>query len=136
MTITPDTNIRLLKCPLQLDNKNQITFQDKVRDQYPYFLSLPYTEVSASYYQRANSSIFYPGHYDDMIHYNYCMYQNHNYTDKWYFAYITGMKYISDNCTQIFLAEDVFQTWYYDAWLRPSFVEREMLSVSDDVPRS
>lgn len=59
MTVTPNTNIRLLKCPLQLDNKNQIDFASW-QAQENYFFSLPYLEVTDSMYQRASSSIFYP----------------------------------------------------------------------------
>lgn len=59
MNVTPDTTIRLLKCPLELDNKNQITFAN-LNAQTTYFLSLPYLEIDGSMYQRANSSIYYP----------------------------------------------------------------------------
>lgn len=59
MNVTPDTTIRLLKCPLELDNKNQITFSNATA-QTNYFLSLPYLEVDGSMYQRKDSSIYYP----------------------------------------------------------------------------
>lgn len=59
MNVTPDTTIRLLKCPLELDNKNQITFSNETA-QKNYFLSLPYLEVDGSMYQIKNSSIYYP----------------------------------------------------------------------------
>ena len=113
MNITPDTNIRLLKCPLQLDNKNQITFSNAT-SQYNYFNSLPYLEVEASYYQRKDSSIYYPDIFDNLVEYNYCMYQNSNYSNKWYYAFITDMEYISDSCTRIEIETDVFQTWQHD----------------------
>lgn len=132
--IVPDTTIRILKSPLQLDNKNQITFNN-AQEQQAYFLTLPYLEIEKSYYQRDNSAIYYPDIYDNLIEYNYCMYQNSNYNNKWFFAFITGMKYISDNTTQIDIVEDVYQTWCFDINWKSSFVEREMLSVTDDVPR-
>lgn len=124
MNITPDTNIRLLKCPLQLDNKNQITFSNAT-SQYNYFSSLPYLEVEASYYQRKDSSIYYPDIFDNLVEYNYCMYQNSNYSNKWYYAFITDMEYISDSCTRIEIETDVFQTWQHDLDYKESFVVRE-----------
>ena len=124
MNITPDTNIRLLKCPLQLDNKNQITFSNAT-SQYNYFSSLPYLEVEASYYQRKDSSIYYPDIFDNLVEYNYCMYQNSNYSNKWYYAFITDMEYISDSCTRIEIDTDVFQTWQHDLDYKQSFVVRE-----------
>ena len=62
------------------------------------------------------------------------MYQNDNYSDKWFYAYITGMEYINDNMTRISIATDVFQTWQFDLIYKASYVEREMIDVSSDVP--
>ena len=124
MNITPDTTIRLLKCPLELDNKNQITFSD-ANAQYTYFSSLTYIEVDGSYYQRKDSSIYYPDNFDDLLEYNYVMYQNSNYSNKWFYAFITNMEYVSDNCTRIEIQNDVFQTWQFDLTYKSSFVIRE-----------
>ena len=90
MNITPDTTIRLLKCPLELDNKNQITFATATA-QYNYFHGLPYIEVDGSYYQRKDFSIYYPDNFDDLLEYNYVMYQNSNYSNKWFYSFITNM---------------------------------------------
>ena len=43
MVVTPNSRIRLLKCPIELDNKNQLTFSSET-NQRNYFLSLPYLE--------------------------------------------------------------------------------------------
>lgn len=133
MNITPDTNIRLLKCPIKLDNKNQITFSN-VSSQTSYFLSLPHLEVEGSMYQRRDSSIYYPAIYDDLTEYSYVMYQNENYSNKWFYAFISGMEYLNDNTTKISIITDSFQTWQFDITYKESFVEREMINVSSDVP--
>lgn len=133
MNITPDTNIRLLKCPLKLDNKNQITF-DTLTAQTNYFLSLPHLEVEGSMYQRKDSSIYYPAIYDDLVEYTYVMYQNENYSNKWFYAFITGMEYLNDNTTKISIITDSFQTWQFDIQYKNSFVEREMIDISWDWP--
>lgn len=133
MNITPDTNIRLLKCPLKLDNKNQITFASS-NAQLSYFQSLPYLEVEGSYYQRKDSSIYYPKIYDDLVGYTYVMYQNENYSNKWFYAFITGMEYLNDNTTKISILTDPFQTWQFDITYKASFVEREMIGINADVP--
>lgn len=133
MNITPDTNIRLLKCPIKLDNKNQITFSN-VTSQTSYFLSLPHLEVEGSMYQRRDSSIYYPAIYDDLTEYSYVMYQNENYSNKWFYAFISGMEYLNDNTTKISIITDSFQTWQFDITYKESFVEREMINVSSDVP--
>lgn len=133
MNITPDTNIRLLKCPIKLDNKNQITFSN-ISSQTSYFLSLPHLEVEGSKYQRRDSSIYYPAIYDDLTEYSYVMYQNENYSNKWFYAFISGMEYLTDNTTKISIVTDSFQTWQFDITYKQSFVEREMINVSADVP--
>ena len=134
MAIAPQTNLKLLKCPLRLDNKNQITFANK-SSQYNFFNSLPKIEVEDINYQRKDSVLFFDGNIDSLLEYNYCMYQNENYDNKWFYAFITDMKWISEYTTQITLKTDVFQTWQFDLLYRQSFVEREMINVADDEPR-
>lgn len=132
MAVTPNTVLRLIKNPLTLDNKNQLTFSNKTA-QENYFKSLPYTEITEISYQRRNSVIYFPAHIDDLLNYNYCMYQNTNYSDKWFYAFITDMKYVNDYNTEISIVTDVFQTWQFDLDFKNSFVEREMINVSNDV---
>lgn len=129
MPITPQTNLRLLKTPFEIDNKNQLTFINQTI-QLNYFLSLPHLEVDNFSYQRKDNIIRYSEHIDNIINYNYVMYQNENYTNKWYYAFITNMRYINDNMTEITIETDVFQTWQFDISYKLSFVERE--HVNDD----
>lgn len=124
MPITPETNIKLLKCPLTLSNKNQINF-GSTSAQYNYFNSLPKLEIDECSYQRKDGILRYPAHIDSIIEYNYCMYQNSNYGDKWFYAYITNMEYENDGLTNITLKTDVYQTWQFDINFKRSFVERE-----------
>lgn len=132
MAITPQTELKLLKVPILIDNKNQITFASK-EAQYNYFNSLPKIEEDNFSYQRHNSVIRFPAHIDSIIEYNYCMYQNENYSNKWFYAFITNMTYINDGMTEISITTDVFQTWQFDISWKQSFVEREMINVADDL---
>lgn len=134
MAIAPNTNIFLIKNPLTMDNKNQLTFENKQK-QFEYFNSLPKLEISNCTYQRKNNSIRYPALLDDIIEYNYVMYQNENYSNKWFYAFITNMNYVNNNMTEIFIDTDVWQTWQFDINFKESFIEREMLNVADDIPR-
>lgn len=134
MAIQPNTNLRLLKLPFLIDNKNQLTFSN-LEAQTSYFLGLPHLEIDNIQYQRKDSIIRYPAHIDSIIEYNYCMYQNENYGEKYFYAFITDMKYVNDGLTEISIQTDVWQSWQFDITFKQSFVEREMISVSDDVPR-
>ena len=127
--ITPQTNLKLLICPIESDNRNQMTFATKTA-QYNYFNSLQKLEVENFTYQRKDSVIRYPAHIDSILEYNYVMYQNENYTDKWFYAFITNMEYINDNMTLITIKTDVYQTWQFNISWEESFIERE--HVNDD----
>lgn len=122
--ITPNTDVFLLKCPLEMDNQHQINFASK-QAQLNYFLGLPKIELERFSYQRQDGVLRVDMHIDDIIEYNYVVYRNENYTDRYFFAFITGMEYINDNCTYVSIKTDVFQTWQFDLSWKRSFVERE-----------
>jgi hypothetical protein len=124
MAITPNTELRLIKCNLNLDNNNQLTFAS-AEAQYNYFNSLPHLTITQISYQRKDEYIRYPAHIDSLIEYNYVMYKNSNYTNKWFYAYINKMEYENDNCTRVYIKTDVFQTWQFNLTYMKSFVERE-----------
>lgn len=124
MAVTPNTRIRLLKCPIELDNLNQLTFNNE-EAQRTYFLSLPYIEIENCTYQRKDDVIRFPAHIDTLLHYNYVMYQNTNYSNKWFYAFIDDMTYYSDNTTYIKISTDCFQTWQFDIDIKRSYVIRE-----------
>lgn len=133
--ITPQTRIILLKSPLQLSNKHQITFANQ-EAQFEYFNSLPKIEEDEAQYLRKDGVIRFPGHADSLQEYNYCMYRNENYGEKWFYAFITNIQYANDNCSFVSIKTDVFQTWQFDLTWKQSFIEREMIAVADDIPRS
>ena len=133
MVVIPDTDIILLKSPLQIDNKNQITFSNATA-QYNYFSSLTKLELEGATYQRKEGAIRFDGNFEDLIQYNYCIYKNTHYKNKWFYAFIIGMEYKNDNCTYIYIKTDVWQSWQFDIVYKPSFVEREMINVADDLP--
>lgn len=127
--ITPNTNIRLLKVPFEIARKNQLTFAS-LTAQTNYFLSLPHLEYDNTTYQRQNNVIRFEAPIDDILTYNYVMYKNESYSNKWFYAYITNMEYKNDDTTDITIQTDVFQTWQFDITYNTMFVERE--HVNDD----
>lgn len=122
--ITPNTNIRLLKVPFEIARKNQLTFTN-LTAQTNYFLSLPHLEYDNTTYQRQNNIIRFEAPIDDIRTYNYVMYKNESYSNKWFYAYIMNMEYKNDNTTDITIQTDVFQTWQFDIVYNKMFVERE-----------
>ena len=137
MVVTPNSRIRLLKTPIELDERNQLTFSS-ITAQTNYFLSLPYLEYDNCSYQRKEGVIRFETNpstltYEDLLQYNYCMYQNTSYNDKWFYAFITDIKYINDGMSEIKIETDVIETWKFDILYKPSFIEREHVPKSDDI---
>lgn len=133
MVIGPQTEIRLVKVPLSLSNKNQLTFENGQK-QFEYFNSLEHITMDNATYVRKDDRIYFDGKFDDLIKYDYVMYQNESYSDKWFYAFILDMRYENNSTTSISIKTDVWQTWQFDIIFKQSFIEREMLAVSEDVP--
>jgi len=127
--IAPNSEIYLIKCPIELDNVNQLRFANATA-QHNYFNGLTKLSLTKATFQRKDGTIRWPGSMEDIIEYNYCMYRNKNHGNKWFYAFIENMEYISDSMTAIKIKTDVWQTWQFDLTFKQCFVERE--HVSDD----
>ena len=122
--ITPTTDLKLLKVPLEINDVNQLSFSN-ASAQYNYFNSLPKVTVDDFTYQRKDGTIRFPAQYDEIVSYNYVMYRNDNYSNKWFYAFITKMEYVNDNMTMITIKTDTFQSWQFDLVYKPCLIERE-----------
>ena len=130
---TPSTAVYLCNTPLKSDNKNQISFNSR-EEQFSYFNGLAVRRFSDFTYQRKDNIIRVPINaevlYNDGV--NYVMYDNKNFSNRWIYAYITEIEYINANVSHIHIKTDVFQTWFLDCEILPSFVVRETV-INDDL---
>lgn len=127
--VTPSTDLILLKCPLEIDQQNQLTFTSYAQ-QEAYFRTLGPLEVTDFTYQRKDGTVRFPAVFEDIRNFNYCMYKNVAYGNKWFYCFIEKMEYVNDNVTQIKLKTDVWQTWQLSLTFKRSYVIRE--HVNDD----
>lgn len=128
--ITPNSDLILLKVPIEMDNNNQLTFANATA-QYNYFNGLTGKKAFDNYtYLRKDNTIRVGALVDDLYGYNYVMYKNTNYSNKWFYAFITHMEYISDSVTALTIKTDTWQTWQFDLTFKKVLVERE--HVNDD----
>lgn len=127
--IQPNSEIYLIKSPIELDNDNQLSFASATA-QANYFLSLPKVTLTNATFQRKDGFIRWPGSMENILNYNYCMYRNKNHGNKWFYAFITNMEYSSEQMTFVHIKTDVWQTWQFDITFKKCFVERE--HVNDD----
>lgn len=127
ISVTPEGNVNLVKVPLENDYKNTFTFASAT-DQINYFHSLSGRKLLGSDYTyiKKDNKIRVATPIDEIINYNYLYYVNRGFpTEKRYFCFITRMEYVNENCTDIFIETDVFQTWYFQLEWNRCFVERE-----------
>ena len=106
------------------DYKNVLTYSEAE------MLSLCQTnkvyENSTYEFLKENESPMYVGcDYQTALKGNYMAFQNPNYSNKWFFAFIDRVEYNSETSTMIYFTIDVFSTWF-DYWSKtPCMVMRE-----------
>lgn len=121
--ITPESYIKLVR--FDVTKENQITFPDGVAQVNYFKNTLEGIEAEDFTYIRQEQKIRFPYIIDQIEKYNYLIVQNLPYNYKYYFYYITDMKYVNDNMTDVFIKLDVFQTYQFDFIYKKSFIERE-----------
>ena len=122
------TKVYLLSVPLEKDYAHTLWFASEAA-QRSYFLGRKKGELSHEdfTYQRKDGVIRLPEHIDTLWKngVNYVMYQNTEYNNKWFYAFITNMQYVNDGRTDITIQTDCLQTWMFEKVMKPCFVERE-----------
>lgn len=120
------TEVNLLCVPLEKDYAHTLYFSSK-EEQQNYFSEhekMSFTDFS---YQRKDSTIRVPAHIDTLydLGCNYVSYRNNAYSNRTFYAFITEMRYVNDERTDVVIETDCLQTWLFDVQMLPSFVERE-----------
>lgn len=127
--MTPNTNLKLCAVPVNITQKNQLSFSS-AGSQAGYFSGCAVYSFSDFTYQRKDSFVRVPANAENLWNCNYCMYQNSNFGNKWFYAFVIKIEYVNENCSNVYIETDPFQTWLFDMVLNPSFVVRE--TVKDD----
>ena len=118
------SKVYLLNVPLEDDMRNTLYFANASAQQ-TYFqnnISKTYNNVS---YQSETRTFRCPDQIDTVRQYNYIMWQNTAYSNKWFYAFIKKMTYVSDGYTDVVFEVNPLQTFMFDIQVKPSFVERE-----------
>lgn len=118
------SKVYLLNVPLEDDMKNTLYFPNTSAQQ-AYFNSVigkTYTNVS---YQRETRTFRCKDEIDTIRQYNYIMWQNPAFSNKWFYGFIKKMEFVSTGLTDVFFEVDPLQTYMFDITIKPSFVERE-----------
>lgn len=81
---------------------------------------------------RANGSIQVSFSYSSCLSANYLAFQNPDYSNKWFFAFIDDIIYRGDNNCEIKYTIDVWSTWFSNWTAKPCFVKRHHVE-SDEI---
>lgn len=126
MYIQPTTNIKVLRnVPLDTTYEHTIYFSNNLSQQ-EYFSSLIKYNLTNYTYQRVKRGVARVGIKADALYdCNYMMFQNTAYGDKWFYAFITSVEFVNNECSEITFELDVMQTWWFSYNINYCFVERE-----------
>lgn len=74
---------------------------------------------------RNNGTLIVDIKYEICLTANYIAFQNPDYSNKWFFAWIDDVQYIGENSTQISYTVDSWSTWFEYWNAKPCFIVRE-----------
>lgn len=84
-----------------------------------------YTSANCSFIRPDGNEVVIDATYSTCLNANYIAFQNPDYNNKWFFAFIDNIKYESNGTTRITFTIDECATWF-DYWhVEPCFVIRE-----------
>lgn len=125
--IVPNSEVYILRnVPLEPSFDHTIWFDSS--DQQ----ATAFTTYALAYYFNKVSYQRYPRPYitldktvDELIGCNYMMFRNTGFGEKWFYAFITQIEYISNTTSRIYYTIDPMQTYLFDVNVGECWVERE-----------
>ena len=123
--ITPNNRILLLhNIPMDMEYENTMWWIDQATQTSTMQSFTKYT-CAPTTYQRVNRNAVRVEHNADTLYdVNYMMFQNTNFGNKWFYAFVEKIDYINDAVSEITYRIDEIQTWYFDFTPMYSYVER------------
>lgn len=127
---SPSTTIYICQT-LGLSNDYKHTFWfDNVTEQTSFFRSKVLRTFTDYTYTRKNWSLKLGASITDAERWGYLFFKHYP-TGRYYYYFINGVKYVSDETVELDLEMDVMQTYMFDYALQPCFVEREHSSTDN-----
>ena len=138
MQVEPNSTIELYKnIPLNVGYEHTIFFPSEAA-QSTYFNGMAHQTFQKQSYQRVSKGVIrLAARYTNVYGVNYMRFKNagirpqsegspfNPYLDKWFYAFVLNAEYINEEVCELTYTLDVMQTWFFDAKLKPCYVERE-----------
>ena len=128
--VVPNSVVYLLKnVPLDVEHKHTWYFNDYTT-QLSHFLTNYFTDQTlaiydSQYIRYEDGSIKVPFSISKCIDCNYMIFGNASFEQRWFYAFITNVEYVSNDVTKIYYEIDELQTWMCFFTLEQCFVERQ-----------
>lgn len=118
--------------PIDKDYNHTLYFADATTQLATFRSFTKYTLYDYSYQRDEKNVIKVNILNDELYDCNYMVFQNSNYSNKWFYCFIDSTEYVSDNVAKINYTVDYMQTWYFDYETGMCMVEREH-TITDNI---
>lgn len=119
-------NMQLYICkgiPTDKTYNHVLRFQSD-SSRFAYFTSKSVLHLTNYTYQRLEHYLSVGVNAETIEPCNYIVFQNADFSDKWYYAFIEKIEYVANETSRIYFTVDVMQTWFNQVTLQPCFIER------------
>lgn len=124
LEVQPQTRIYLCKgIPFDNTYSHVRLFDDRI-NRLSYFNSKVSATMLNATYQRTHDKIRMRASFEEVADCNYLYFQNIS-DGKYWFCFITSIEFVNQNMCDVSFEVDVFQTWFNESFVKPSFIERQ-----------
>ena len=130
MVVNPEGNLRIMKNIGWHSDLKHTHYFSSIADQNTYMTNKQKYELNDFTYIREQNIIRVPIVADNLYDCNYISFLNRGFGTKRFYAFITDVKYVNPETSEISFEIDMYQTWWFQIDIGTCFVERE--HVADD----
>lgn len=125
--LTPITTLKVLNGIKFNSNYADTLYFNSVSDQTAFFSGKAKYTFNNLTPVRLQNKIRIPKSADDVYNCSYVMFQNANFNNKWFYAFIKSIDYINTNMCELSIEIDVIQTWFFecDSFSKNQYILRE-----------
>ena len=127
--VTPTNQLKLLRgVRLSVDDRYTIYWTSKAAQQSYFSSKAVHSENNLTYLYVGENTLEIDGCSEDYTDVNYMMFQNSQFGDRWYYAYITSIEFDSPESAVVKFELDYWQTYFFDLQNNACMVLREHVS--------
>lgn len=124
--VTPDGDVKLLRnVPIDVTYTHTLYFPNAYQQETYFSAKAKYTFNKLTYVRKNPGIVKVQMDADRLYDCNYMMYRNTAYGNKWFYAFITDIAYVSNTVSAVSFVIDPLQTWLFDMHLGQCYIERQ-----------